>query len=222
MKASLLIAGIKRWQLLVGLLVFVILAIILSRTTDDLIRHEPLTRVDVQVSNWLHDHRNPPLTAVMLAVTNVHATIPASLFAALFIIYLLRKGRRRWAATVLLTVGGGGLLNAGLKLVFQRQRPYFEDPILRLTSYSFPSGHTMTATIVYGVLAAYLISNTESTGKRFVIIVLASFMTALVGFTRVYLGAHYLTDVLAAIVEGLVWLFLSLAFVHFLRRGKTK
>jgi undecaprenyl-diphosphatase len=107
------------------------------------------------------------------------------------------------------------LLNKLLKYAFHRPRPFFTDPIISLDSYSFPSGHTMAATVLYGVLAAYFVANTRDWRRRVLVICGAGFLILLVAFSRMYLGAHYLSDVLGAIAEGLAWLALCLTVVHF-------
>lgn len=118
---------------------------------------------------------------------------------------------------------GGMLLNVWLKAVFQRARPHFDDPLLVIDSYSFPSGHTMAATVFYGALAAIIFTRVTDWRWRCVIIFGATFMIALVGFTRIYLGVHYLSDVAAAMIEGAAWLTISLtAFQTVRRRSRLK
>ncbi|MGH9930880.1 MAG: phosphatase PAP2 family protein, partial [Pyrinomonadaceae bacterium] len=112
------------------------------------------------------------------------------------------------------SVLGGTLLNRLLKYAFHRPRPFLSDPLLTITSYSFPSGHTMAATVLYGVIAAYLLTATPDWRRRALIIFSASFLILLVGFSRMYLGAHYLSDVLGAMAEGLAWLALCLTAVY--------
>jgi len=113
------------------------------------------------------------------------------------------------------------LLNRILKYVFQRPRPHFDDPLLSLSSYSFPSGHTMTATVVFGVLASYLFTTTQDWRRRALIVCVAGFLILLVGFSRIYLGVHYLSDVLGAMAEGLAWLALCLTVVYSIWRRQS-
>jgi undecaprenyl-diphosphatase len=135
---------------------------------------------------------------------------------------LLRKRLKTWALAFSLSVAGGMLLNVLLKGLFERARPTFDTPILTLTSYSFPSGHTMLATTLYGALCAFVLSQVRGWPLRSLTIVAASSMIALVGFSRIYLGAHYLTDVLAAMLEGLAWLALVLTAIHTRRRWRER
>jgi membrane-associated phospholipid phosphatase len=90
------------------------------------------------------------------------------------------------------------LINVLLKGVFLRDRPSFSDPILTLAGYSFPSGHVAGATLFYGVLAAFLASNVRTWRSRVLIVLAACVLVILVGITRIYLGLHHLSDVVAA------------------------
>lgn len=210
----------KRFQsnlglhLVIGLLVFAAMTLILGEIAEDIMNGEPLTIADAQISTWLHTHRYPQLTTALWIVTSLGSTLPASCIAAVVGLYLLWNRQPYWLAAVWLSVFGGMLLNKFLKYAFHRPRPHFDDPILALTSYSFPSGHTMAATVLYGVLAALLVTKIRRRSFRVVVILSASFLIALVGFSRMYLGAHYLSDVLGAIAEGLAWLSLCLTVVY--------
>ena len=110
------------------------------------------------------------------------------------------------------------LLNVLIKHVFGRARPSFSEPFLVLTSYSFPSGHVVGTTLFYGVLAAFLVSKINAWTWRALVVLLAFVMVALVALSRVYLGVHYLSDVLAAFAEGVAWLAIFFTALHSLRR----
>ena len=210
------------WHLVIGLLVFASTTLILGEIAEDIINGEPLTIADAQLNTWLHA-RSPQLTTTFLVITALGSTVPASCIAVIVGLYLLWRRQTYWLAAVWLSVFGGMLLNKFLKYVFHRPRPHFDDPILTLTSYSFPSGHTMAATVLYGVLAALLFTKIKRRSYRVLVILAASFLIALVGFSRMYLGAHYLSDVLGAIAEGLAWLSLCLTALHviWLQRNST-
>jgi undecaprenyl-diphosphatase len=127
-----------------------------------------------------------------------------------------------WLLAVAITVPGGTLLNAMMKLAFHRTRPQFDDAVVALTTYSFPSGHTAGATMFYGILAAYLVTHVRQWRWR-VLIVLCAFLTVvLVALSRLYLGAHFLTDVLAGFAEGIAWLALCLTASHTLRQRREQ
>jgi membrane-associated phospholipid phosphatase len=204
--------------LLVGIFAFAVMSLMLGGIFEDVVDHEPLTLMDTQLSNWLHNNRTPSLTKAMLVFTFFGSTGAVSCIAVAFLLYLIWQRRFRWLAVVGSAVFGGMLLNQLLKYAFHRPRPYFDDPILTLTGYSFPSGHTMMATGLYGVLAVYLFTTTSDRRGRLLIIIAAALLIGLVGFSRIYLGAHYLSDVLAAMAEGLTWLSLCLIVISSFRR----
>jgi membrane-associated phospholipid phosphatase len=185
-------------------------------------RNEPLTTVDARISVYLHAHMTPRVTTLMLLVSRAHSTWGITIMTFAVFAYWWARRMRHWVATAALSVYGGMLLNVLMKNVFQRARPHFENPILTLTSYGFPSGHTMAATVFYGTMCAFVLSQTRRWHWRGLAISGAVFMIALVGFSRMYLGAHYLTYVLGAMVEGLVWVALTLTAVSLIRRRRRR
>lgn len=209
-------------HLVIGFLVFAAMTLILGEISEDIMNGEPLTIADIQISNWLHTHRSPRLTTAFLIVTSFGSTIPVSFIAITVGIYLLWRRQPYWLSAIWSSVFGGMLLNKYLKLVFYRPRPRFDDPILALTGYSFPSGHTMAATVLYGVLAVLLLTTIKSRSLRVLVVLSASCLIGLVGFSRMYLGAHYLSDVLGAIAEGLAWMSLCLTAVYSVWRQRNK
>lgn len=211
-----------RWlPLVAGMLVLFTMTLTLGEIAEDISNHEPLTVADVQLSLWLHAHQLPLLTKAMLVATFLGSTAAVTVISFAFGFYLIRRRRFYWLAALLLSVFGGMLLNRTLKYAFHRPRPLFDNPILSLTSYSFPSGHTMAATVLYSAIAAYLVTTTSDWRPRALIICSASFLILLVGFSRIYLGAHYLSDVLGAMAEGLAWLSLCLTVIHFVWRRRS-
>lgn len=169
---------------------------------------------DLRVLQWMVSHRLSALTWLMLAISALHSPGAMSVWAACFGVVLLRRGERYWFLTLALAVGGGMLLNEGLKFLYRRARPVLDDPLVMLHSFSFPSGHTAGATLFYGVLAAYLVYFTRTPRQRVAVIATAVALVALVGLSRVYLGAHYASDVVAAACSSAVWLIVCLVGVH--------
>jgi membrane-associated phospholipid phosphatase len=216
--------GLTGAHLAAGILAFATMTLVLVGISEDVISHEPLTVADAQISTWLHAHRSPCLTSAMRVATSFGATLTVTCISVSLALYLLWRRHRHWLAALVLSVPGGALLNILLKYAVHRPRPHFDDPILTLTGYSFPSGHTMMASVLYGGVAAYVLAHTSDWRWRVLTIVSASVMIALVGFSRVYLGAHYLSDVLGAMAEGLAWLSLCLTVVYTIwhRRNRTR
>ncbi len=210
------------WHLIAGLLVFAAMTLLLGQLADEVLKGEPLTIVDVELTDWLHRHRSRRVTMVFWVLTYLGSTAAAVGLSLAAVITLARRRKKYWLTTFLVSVFGGILLNWLLKFAFQRERPQLDDPIFSFTGYSFPSGHTMTATVLYGALAALLVSHTERWLHRFLIVLAAGLIILLVGFSRIYLGAHYLTDVIGAMAEGLAWLSLCFTATYSLWRHRNQ
>jgi undecaprenyl-diphosphatase len=167
----------------------------------------PVTRLDQAVTLWLALHRSPVLTRAMLFVSAAHQT--GKLLAVTALLGGWLAIRRDWAALPrLLVVPTGMLLNAGLKNVFQRPRPHLEHPLVQLATLSFPSGHAAASTVFYGALCALVFAHTRSAAARRFTLAAAGVKVPLVMFSRVYLGAHYVSDVVAGAAVGAICLAL--------------
>ena len=207
-------------HLTAGALVLMLCAFIFGHIAEDVVTLDRITTLDLQVSQWFHSHAVPPVTRFMLLITHLHSTVGIFSLSVLLALYWLRIKSWGWLLTLVLTVPLGMLLNLLLKAVFQRTRPAFDVPLLSMDSYSFPSGHVAGATLFYGVIAASLICTATSWRRRVFIATLASLLVALVGLSRIYLGVHYLSDVLAAVAASSGWLALSLTAVTTWRRRR--
>jgi undecaprenyl-diphosphatase len=204
-------------RLAFGALVLAMAAWAFGEIADEVHDGEALSDVDEPVTAWLLAHAWPPLTAAMLWLTHAHGIAAISLYSALFAAWLAFKRQFWWLLTLLLVVPGGMVVNALMKLAFARARPVLDEPVLELATYSFPSGHTASSTMFYGLLACYLLPLARTWRLRAVIVSVAATLVLLVAFSRVYLGVHYLTDVAAAAAEGVAWLALCISGVHALR-----
>ena len=220
MRARLSPEGYLGLHLTIGALVLIASALIFGLIAEDVATADKITVMDVQVSQWFHARATPLLTKVMLFFTHLHSTWGIIALSSLLAIYWMRSRAWDWLLTLVLTVPAGMLVNLLLKNIFQRVRPVFDVPLLSLNTYSFPSGHAAAATLFYGVLAAWLISRTASWRWRAFIVLGAALMVALVGLSRIYLGVHYLSDVLAAMAASGCWLSFSLTAVETSRRRR--
>jgi undecaprenyl-diphosphatase len=207
-------------HLTIGAFVIICAAWMFGGIAEDVVHKDQLTIVDAQVSAWLYEHATPRLTALMLLITDIHSMLGVTLIVVVLALYLWQRSKLYWLLLLVLTVPGGMILNSLVKLAFHRARPVFDNPIVTLTTYSFPSGHTMAATVLYGLLAAFALSTIHEWRWRLLVILTALILILLVGFSRIYLGAHYLSDVLGAMAEGLAWLALCLTAVDTLRRRR--
>lgn len=174
----------------------------------------PMMHIDQEITFHLATRRQAWLSHAMLLVSNSHGT--GKLLGATVLLALWRVWRRDpGAVRTLAVVPAGMLLNVGLKNLFQRPRPTLEEPLVHLSTYSFPSGHAVASTVFYGALCSLVFMHTRSPVLRALAVVLCMAMVLLVTFSRVYLGAHYLSDVVAGVSVGLLCL---LVFMRFARR----
>lgn len=207
-------------HLTAGLAMLVLSTAMFAQLAGAVVAGAPITVLDVEVANWLHGHAhaNDALRTALMVITQIHSTPGILVIAALFGVWLYRRGHRYSLIALVSSVPGGQILNVVLKHTFERARPHFAEPIVELSTYSFPSGHAMGATVLYGFIACYVARHARSWPGRVLPFVLAAAMVATVAFTRMYLGAHYLTDVLAGAVEGCAWLAICIAGAATLNR----
>jgi len=195
----------------VGALLLVAAAWLFGAIAEDVVSSDRLTVLDVEIARWLRAHATPEATRWLLLVTDLHSTIAVSCYAVIVGAALTWRRHWRHLATVFVCVGGGLLLNVLMKLAFHRARPVLDEPLLTLATYSFPSGHVAGSTLMYGLVVAWTFTRTRRPLARAAVALAAAGAIALVAFTRMYLGVHYLSDVVAAFAEGVAWLALCLS-----------
>jgi undecaprenyl-diphosphatase len=179
-------------------------ALLLAAVAHDIVTNGVLSQQDVQVVAWLHVRGNAALNTVMTWVSLSGGPAITSAYAAILIVVYLVRRRIAASLAIGMIVYGAALLNVAVKNVVKRGRPALEDPLMTLPTYSFPSGHAAAST-VFGGLICILAWRSGFRGRR-VGIAIACAWIALVGVSRVYLGLHYPTDVIAGIADGLLWL----------------
>lgn len=148
------------------------------------------------------------LRGVALDITALGSATVLGLSVAAVCGFLLLQGLRRHALLVMMASLSGWLLNAGLKEAFGRPRPEIVPHLREVVTLSFPSGHAMTTAVIYLTLGALLMRVADRRVTRLYIMGIAMLATVLVGASRVYLGVHYPTDVLAGWLVGLSWALL--------------
>lgn len=169
---------------------------------------------DDGIITWLHGFWGPLADQVMLFFTTMGSTVVLALWVVLASVALWRNGRWIDAAGVVVAAGGAGAANQLLKAIFQRVRPdLFQGPF-HLTSYSFPSGHSMGSIACYGMLAFVLVRLLRSRWQKVGVVALATLLVLCVGLSRIYFGVHYPTDVLGGFLAGAIWLAISIALLQ--------
>jgi membrane-associated phospholipid phosphatase len=191
------------------LLVLLVIALAaFGHLVEDYLTGDPIVRWDVEFARWLHEHSSGWLVEFFKIVTLAGNAAVLGVIVVAIGFALVRRGRANDAALLFLSFGGASAINSLLKLIFHRPRP--ELAFVHLDTYSFPSGHAATSSATFTVMAYLLARRYHSTRARIWIGLGAAAAIALVGFSRLYLGAHYLSDVLAGISFGVAWAASSL------------
>ena len=168
----------------------------------------PLVRFDRSTADTLHTYASGASDLTnSLHIVGILGSLEALALVSLLVAVVLLV-QRCWSslAAWLVAVLGGEALNLLLKDLFARPRPHFERPLLVETSYSFPSGQAMESLVVYGMLAYFAVLTFSGRGKRAGSVGGAAVLVILIGFSRVYLGAHYVSDVIGGFAAGGAWL----------------
>jgi undecaprenyl-diphosphatase len=162
----------------------------------------------------------PPMVTDISALGGTSILALVTLVAAGYLVLM-----RRYGATMLVLVAsvGGGILSQGLKQLFGRPRPEVVPHLVVVESLSFPSGHSMAAAVIYLTLGALLARFAARRRVRIYVIGVSFALTFLIGITRVYLGVHYPTDVLAGWAAGLAWALVCWLVARYLQyRGAVE
>ena len=178
----------------------------------------PLQSTDQGIATWFHDRLTPAFVSALHALTEFGSSEWIGIVLSALVLFFVWK--RWWPSlvTLIIAVPGGMLLNEWLKLVVHRDRPFIQGAFVDWSGYSFASGHTIGATLLYGQLLLFVLPSLKARHLRLLCIFSAAALVLLVGFTRIALGAHFLTDVLAAIFFGIIWLMLCTVLGKSVRR----
>jgi len=184
---------------------------------------DDLAAFDPQLTATFVDHRIAQLPPLARAITFL-GDIPVLTGLTIVVALLIRARIGRWRPAIILAVGmlGAAVLTFGLKLLIARQRPDFSIVIGTVsTGFSFPSGHSLSATVFFLLLAALFWHTNARRVTKLAVIAAAVLLSLAVGLSRIYLGYHWATDVLAGWTLALTWLALLATVLTFLGRSKA-
>lgn len=165
-----------------------------------------LHEIDGAIHEWANTTRTPGATAFFTTLTLIGTPVGLGIIALAVTGFLAFRRRWRWAAYLLITSILGGLLNLQLKAYFARARPELAEALRDAHGYSFPSGHAMGSTIVFGALAYLAFRILTRWRHRAAALALACTLILAIAVSRVYLGVHWISDIAAGISAGLIWL----------------
>jgi membrane-associated phospholipid phosphatase len=192
-------------SLLLGLAAAIATLIFFGWLADEVLEGETRHFDDVTRAA-VHQLASPMMTTIMRGVSFAGSTLALSIGTIIVVVCFVLWKWSREAKLFAITMIGAGLLNVTLKLAFKRPRPI---PFFNLTapeSYSFPSGHSLTSACFFGALAAILTAGVKSRSVKVIIWAACTLMFVLIGFSRIYLGVHHTTDVIAGFAAALIWI----------------
>lgn len=161
-----------------------------------------------RLHQWVRD--SPGAVRVLNLVTDLGSPPWLWLVMTVAVLWLLRVGRTRLAVFLAVTALVGSLISTGVKIAVDRPRPFLPEPVASARGKSFPSGHAMSSTVCYGALLLAFLPAVARRWRPWLVAGTAGLVVA-IGFTRLALGVHYLSDVLGGFVLGLAWLAVSTA-----------
>lgn len=209
------------WRLVAGLTLSVVTLISFGIVADSVFEGE-LDRFDSGIRAFYQMFASPVVTSAMIFFTYLGSVYGIVGLLALVVIYLFLKGEKRAAALLTITMSGEAILGIVLKLSFQRPRPQAFFGFSPPDSYSFPSGHAFASLCFFGVLGWISASHLKSNVSVAVSWLFAGLIIFAIGSSRIYLGVHYPSDILAGYLAGIVWLSAVYAADHKLQaRTKT-
>lgn len=177
-----------------------------------LVSDKKIATFDNLITSFVQELESPALTSIMKFFTFIGAGLPV-VFLSLIVFFFLYKvlHHRRELILFLWVVIGSALLNETLKLIFHRARPTLHR-IVNANGFSFPSGHSMAAFSLYGILTFLLWRHIQSPLGRGILIFFSTMMIMAIGTSRIYLGVHYPSDVLGGFLASGSWLTISIWF----------
>lgn len=209
-------------HLTVGMLLIILTCWSFGEIAEDFSTRSWLSAMDEIAADVFRQIATPGLTYIVKGVTFLGSVgFVTSVSGLVALVLMVRQAMYRFSAFAL-TMLGGSVLNTVLKHLFHRARPVLENPLVTLTSYGFPSGHTMGTTLLCGSLAILAASAVYSLAIRVLFFAIAGLWIVIIAATRIYLGAHYFTDVIGAITAGIAWLTLCWTAVETFRRWRLR
>lgn len=207
--------------LTVGFLVCAALVVLFASLADEVFEPGGSLKIDRQITEAARGYQTPGRIRLARFVTTVGNF--AVVYPATLVISGVLWFRHRHVAGLLFAgaVVFGGLLEVTLKIMFHRSRPALWPALVTERTPSFPSGHATLATVFWGGLVAVVFHLTRSRRARAIALAVAVPMALAIAASRVYLGAHWVTDVLAGILVGLFWVIVAWTGTEYLARRRA-
>ncbi|GAA4295226.1 phosphatase PAP2 family protein [Nibribacter koreensis] len=203
--------------LLIGFTLF-----LLSQLVENVVNSEATKAMDIQVTAFFFDMRSAELSLFLYAFThlgNVYGVTAMTLLAGIF---LYVKRMYQHLVALIISVLGSGITMDVLKTYFSRERPLDVAFYVPENSFSFPSGHAASAMALVGLLAYFCLLEVKHQRAKILLFLMGLLYVLLIGISRIYLGVHFLTDVVAGFLLGLLWVVMAVGVLEYLAIDRVK
>lgn len=202
-------AGFPALLLIIGLATASFFIWLFAELAEELLENE-LKIFDGAIISFFGLVENPALDAGFIFITELGSVWFLTILSVIVLLLLWFKAKDKWGILFfILAVGGGALLSVLLKNLYGRGRPSINEEIDAI-GFSFPSGHSMGSLIFYGFIAYFIMRSRLEKGLKVLSLVVLGALVVLIGTSRIYLGAHFPSDVIAGYAAGTIWLVLCL------------
>ena len=199
-----------------GLASCLLIIYVLSELSEEVLEREAFA-FDKTILLWIHSFANPTLDRIMLGITRLGDPITVGIIAGVTLTILWWRRYRLEAKIFIINCIGGVVLSDGLKLAFSKSRPQLWDSLISEETYSYPSGHALGSMVLYGFLANLLADRYPQFAM--IIYILATIIIGAIGLSRLYLGVHWPTDVIAGYGVGFLWITLCITMLNLQKLG---
>lgn len=208
--------------LFIGLAVAVVLGLVLGGLTEGVLEKESIVRVDNWVLNHTYLVQSPGLTRAMIIISSLgggYFVWPVTIILAALLVWKRRPFEARFTAAAM---GGGGVLNLVLKGAIRRARPVPPGgtELVQAWGWAYPSGHAFLSVVFYFTIAYFIFRRFRTKKAGFAAFAAAFCLVCAIALSRVYLQVHYLSDILAGLLAGIIWFAVCLAILEYYR-GKA-
>lgn len=207
--------GITLLLLLSGLAIAGLFIVLFAELAEEVMNKE-FGIFDTFIINLILVNQSQAMDYIMVFITELGSVWFLGTLSIIVILALWFKGKDKWGALFfIIAVGGGGLLTTLLKHFYGRARPSINEEI-DAVGFSFPSGHSMGSLLFYGFIIFLIIRGPQKEWIKWVASICLGVLVVLIGASRIYLGAHYPSDVAAGYIAGTIWLLLCLTALEWI------
>jgi undecaprenyl-diphosphatase len=196
-------------------LLFLYIAALFGGIVEDFVTNDSIVELDHLVAAWSSTIRTDFFNDFFWVMTRLGSIEIIALFVAFFTLFLCFGGRRYYIAGLYLSIFGSEVLTIAGKYAFARERPL--DALYQETLFSFPSGHATIAVAFFGFVLYTFFQETPNFRSKLNLFFIALVIVFLIGFSRIYLGVHYISDVLAGYLVGAMWMVIGMAVSEYQR-----